>query len=57
MSWVPANLGSLCPSNSAILCQPSALTFLSLVAHLFGYFEDDSYPNYDTGKYRYGKKE
>ena len=53
MSWVPANLGSLCPSNSTIsLCQPSALMILSLVAHLFGYSEDDSYSIYDTGKYR-----
>ena len=51
MSWVPANLASRCPSNSTISsCQSSALMFLSLVAHLFGYSKDDSYPNYDTGK-------
>ncbi|KAF3422471.1 hypothetical protein E2986_12106 [Frieseomelitta varia] len=50
MSWVPPNLASLCPPNSTLSsCQPPMFMFLTLVAHLFSYSGDDSYPNYDTG--------
>ncbi|XP_043522749.1 glucose dehydrogenase [FAD, quinone]-like isoform X1 [Frieseomelitta varia] len=51
MSWVPPNLASLCPPNSTLSsCQPPMFMFLTLVAHLFSYSGDDSYPNYDTEK-------
>jgi len=48
MSWVPADLASLCqPHIRSTSCSPSAILFLQLVAQQFGYSPDQTTSTYD----------
>jgi hypothetical protein len=58
MSWVPADLATLCqPNINSTSCSPSAILFLQIVAQLFGYSRDqtpsttyDSFFGYSDGQ-------